>query len=254
MVLKTSQPSNNHTLQKIFNVKISSHLGTHLGFLLKYSYKKRDFNYIIDKLSNKLQSWKTKLLSNWKDTTHYFYPLQHLKSCQFLLASKIYSHPDWYKIKRFLWGHDDNCKKIHTIGCDNIAKPRTLGGVGIRKSSLQNKTLLLNLTWKLENNPENLCSRTLKEKYGYDLTKRKTTKTFSFKGIQKILPLYKSCIKKIIGDGKSVNLWCDIWLNQPLRNILTGPLPKEEEKRSMSNIIKEISNCKSWHHYKKKQN
>lgn len=41
---------------------------------------------------------------------------------------------------KFLWGNDNNNKKIHLISWDNVCKSRDAGGIGIRRCNL---TMLL---------------------------------------------------------------------------------------------------------------
>lgn len=99
----------------------------------------------------------------------------------------------------------------------------------------------------METNQDNLWPQVLKAKYGTDISKRKSLKSFTYKGIQKTLPIYRSCIRKKIGDGKNINLWCDTWLGQTLRKSIVGPLPQSEDEIKVSSIIKRISNNNVWH-------
>lgn len=56
--------------------------------------------------------------------------------------------------------------------------------------------------------------------------------------MKKTLPLFNSCIRWLPTNGKSINLWYDNWLSKTLRNKLVGPLPKTEEERKVSSIIR----------------
>lgn len=53
--------------------------------------------------------------------------------------------------------------------------------------------------------------------------------------------------QKIVGDGNNINFWYDTWFDQPIRNSIFGPLPHGKDKRTVSNIIKEKSNCNFWY-------
>lgn len=83
-------------------------------------------------------------------------------------------------------------------------------------------------------------------KYGANIQKRKTTKSYVFKGIQKYYPLFLSCIKINIGTGTNCLLWFDTWLDKPLRNKVFSPLPKGEEDKKVNSIISKISNNYHW--------
>lgn len=79
-------------------------------------------------------------------------------------------------------------------------------------------------------------------KYGNNILNQKTTKSFVYRGIQSSYPLFLSCTKTIVGNGKDCNLWTETWLNKPLRKTLIGPLPKDEDKRMVNYIISKTSN------------
>ena len=44
--------------------------------------------------------------------------------------------------KNFLWGDTDPYKKLHLKNWDTVKSPKFLGGLGIKKSFVRNKTLL----------------------------------------------------------------------------------------------------------------
>lgn len=52
------------------NIPASSSLGKYLGLPLKPTYNNRDFNFILDHMSNKLKEFP---IYGWKDTTHKLY-------------------------------------------------------------------------------------------------------------------------------------------------------------------------------------
>lgn len=124
------------------------------------------------------------------------------------------------KARKFFWGHDSNNRKIHTICWEKITKPKFLMGLGIRLDVHQNKTLILELIWNIKNNPQKIWTKVLTCKYGSDILKRRTTKSYLFKSIQRCLPLYAAYIKNVIGDGNCTNIWYDTWLEEKLRSSL----------------------------------
>lgn len=56
--------------------------------------------------------------------------------------------------------------------------------------------------------------------------------------LQQTLPLYTSCTRLAIKDGRTTNLWYDTWLQNTIRQQIYGPLPQNEENRTVDSIIK----------------
>lgn len=49
------------------------------------------------------------------------------------------------KTRRFLWGGDEDKKKIHLIAWDTLQKPKEYGGLGIHSASQANKAFMTKL-------------------------------------------------------------------------------------------------------------
>lgn len=105
----------------ILQIRETSDLGMYLGYLLKASYKTRDFNFIFDELNRRMQglnqppfkSWRMQLirLTTSNMTNHVMEVIMLPK----IILNKI------DKINRnFFWGHNSNTAKLHTINYGKI--------------------------------------------------------------------------------------------------------------------------------------
>lgn len=150
------------------------------------------------------------------------------------------------KMRNFFWCHDNNNRKFHSINWKKICTPKALVGLGIRNPEHQNKVLFLNLVWKLNQSPKYPWAQVLINKYGSFPLGKKSNSSYAFRCIQKILPLFNSCIRWIPRDGQKINLWYDTGLNQSLRKQIHSPLPQNEESRAVSSIIKTNTNTIHW--------
>lgn len=128
-------------------INVTSNLGSYLGFPLKPKYKTSDFNYVTNKIRQKLQGWKmhtlsfagrSLLISTTLNQIHCYH--MHV----FSLPQKVLNQID--KINRnFLWGHNETSSKTHFINWDKVTSPKFLGGLGLKKSNLLNATFMAKL-------------------------------------------------------------------------------------------------------------
>lgn len=99
-------------------MKLSFDFGKYLGFpILTFKPKPKDFQYLIDKMCNKLSHWKSNLLNIAGRSTLVNFTLKsipsHLVQYTFL-SSKTLSQID--KIQRdFLWSITNSRKKIYLV-------------------------------------------------------------------------------------------------------------------------------------------
>lgn len=164
----------------MFGIKVSSNLGTYLGYSLKPNLKTNDFNFILDKVNARLCGWKTHLLSKIDRTELINSTVSGLTNYYmkpFLLPQKTNNLID-KRVRDFFWGHESNIRKIHTIKWEEIVKPKRLGGSGIRQASHHNKAIRLGTYWRMQKFPFNLCSQFFHSEYGSNLTNKNSLESF----------------------------------------------------------------------------
>ena len=155
-------------LANFLGVRLVPSPGKYLGvnFKLKGG-RTADFQDLIDKVSNKLQGWKAKLLSQASRLTLINSVLNSIPIYTFSVFKAPHSICNKLDsiVNAFWWGHDPSHKKLHLTNWDTLTRPRQEGGLGIRKFKLMNTALLAKQYWRICNNPNLLLTKTLKAKY-----------------------------------------------------------------------------------------
>lgn len=129
----------------------SNSLGKYLVLPLKPTYKKSDFLFILDKLNSKLSGWKRNTLSMAGRIQLINANLSSISSHamqSFHFPKSIHKKIDSLNIN-FLWGHNDDTKKLHHTNWNTITKPKNLGGLGIMKSIHTNVAFMDKIKWNI---------------------------------------------------------------------------------------------------------
>lgn len=125
--------------------------------------------------------------------------------------------------KGFLWGDSENKKKVHLARWDLVCQPKSLGGLGIKKTVKMNQALLAKASWRMTQKEDGLWCRVLEQKYLKNDSIWNTEYpcpagcSSTWRGIVFGAKLLHQGIQWRIGDGDSVHFWKDKWLS-------SGPL------------------------------
>lgn len=138
-------------LSQITGIRLTGSLEKYLGFKMFLSRPvKADFQDILDKVNNRLASWKGKLLNKAGTLT-----LVNSVMCSIptytmpinWLPESICNTLDRYA-REFLWKGNNNTG-IHLVNWETISSPRKWGGLGVRRARLQNISLLGKIVWNV---------------------------------------------------------------------------------------------------------
>lgn len=106
-------------------------LGNYLGMpLIHGRLTRRDFQKLIDKVKSKLAGWKTNCLSMAGRVTLAksvissipFYAMQSTR-----IPMSICSEIEMLQ-RNFIWGPDENKRKVHTISWETVCRNKNQGG------------------------------------------------------------------------------------------------------------------------------
>ena len=126
-------------------------LGKYLGFPIRHTISSsQDFNYILDRVKNKLAGWKAKLLSLAGRTvliqaSSSAIPAYVMQCAQ--LPVRILDGIDLVNLN-FLWGSLEAAKKVHWVGWHKVVISKEEGSPGLQDSKGRNKALLDKLYWR----------------------------------------------------------------------------------------------------------
>ena len=135
------------------NIQATNNLGKYLGFPLKHKNVERNqYNFIVERVINRLAGWKSKFLSFASRTVlvkSVMLAMSNHVMQEVTLPSHLCEKLD--KINRdFLWGYStDGKKKMHLVGWNKIIKPKEQGGLGIQSAKEKNIALLAKLNWRM---------------------------------------------------------------------------------------------------------
>ncbi|XP_050386378.1 uncharacterized protein LOC126802738 [Argentina anserina] len=216
-----------YTISKTCGSPITEDLGKYLGMPLIHS-RTNKFTYIgiVDKVQNRLSSWKSKVVTMAGRLTLVqsvtfdipFYAMQTAK-LPISLCEKI------DKLNRdFIWGDIENKRRVHLMNWDTICRPKQLGGLGIKKTAEMNQAILAKIGWRLFLKDSGLWANMFSSKYLVHGSlfesdyKPPSNRSSSWRSVMAGAILINKNLKWRISNGKCIKFWYDFWLfSQGLR-------------------------------------
>ncbi|WJX91754.1 hypothetical protein P8452_73481 [Trifolium repens] len=137
----------------------------------------------------------------------------------------------WKQVRRiqreFLWGARNGNKKINWVKWEDVCKPKTLGGLGVRDIRAVNISLLTKWRRRLLFDDDSIWKGVIRSKYGEEAIGRvevseNCTPWFSslwWKDITSIgsnldVNWFSKEVVKVIGDGRATSFWKDTWVGE----------------------------------------
>ncbi|PON59344.1 Ribonuclease H-like domain containing protein [Trema orientale] len=121
------------------------------------------------------------------------------------------------QLRKFWWGTNDSGNpKLHLRAWDHICKPKTVGGLGFRRTSDYNRAFLARWSWLLTSGSTALWAQVLRNKYlrigtFLDAEARASDSAF-WKALLGVKDLIHKGACYLVGNGSSINIWRDPWV------------------------------------------
>ncbi|GKV33307.1 hypothetical protein SLEP1_g41833 [Rubroshorea leprosula] len=151
--------------------------------------------------------------------------LQKIGNKSSLLPVSVHSELDQLS-RNFIWGSDEQHRKIHLIKWDTVCQPRHLGGLGLKKSRDANIVAMCKLNWRLHFEKSNTWSKLFCRKYSI-VNPRDPLPNHGSPTLQAMKEgrsLFQRGLRWIPRNGNSIFFWNDCWVgNQPLSKVFYGP-------------------------------
>lgn len=148
--------------------KECNHKSKHLGLPFCHPpSRKASFTYIMDRISNNLSGWKSKVLSQASRAILIKAVAQAIPSYSMsvsLFPKHLCNKLD-ANFRKFWWGENSNGNSLMLKCWDSICSPKSCGGMGFRRMFDQNKALFSKITWSVASNKDILWVHLLKAKY-----------------------------------------------------------------------------------------
>ncbi|KAK7251105.1 hypothetical protein RIF29_34020 [Crotalaria pallida] len=121
-------------------------------------------------------------------------------------------------VRNFLWGKNtSNNRGFSWVGWDKIACPKSMGGLGIRKSRLANISLLRKLIRNLIHDKQKLWVQILSHKYLGSASvlqaRNRSGVSYTWRSICKVVTALKDGFRIRLGGG-DVSFWYDKWIDE----------------------------------------
>lgn len=128
---------------------------------------KRTYQYLINKIRTKHNNWDASKFSlvgrgTLAQSTLLLIPTYTMKTSY--LTESICANID--KLSRnFIWGSNDNCRKVNFIPWSQVLLSKEMGESGFRDAKIMNMAFLLKLAWGVVSSLEGLWVCILRTKY-----------------------------------------------------------------------------------------
>lgn len=202
-------------ITSISTIRSTNSLGKYLGFpMFQGRVKKEDFGFIIDKLQNRLASWKNKLLNKAGRSTLVKSVLNDIPSCYMQinwLPASVCTLIDRIA-KHFLW-QGTSRHGVHLIGWDKVTRSKKDGGLSLRAARASNTVLLGKLVWDMQQHPNKAWVSMLYSKYvkhGDFLDSPHKYGSPIWNAITKVRGVLKEGYQYRVGNGQSL-FWYSPW-------------------------------------------
>jgi ribonuclease HI len=202
----------------------TGHLGKYLGVpVTGRAPRKADYQYIIDHVSSKLANWKADQLSFAGRITLAKSVMEAIPI--YPMMTNCIPKGCLEEIQRlqrnFIWGDINGARKYHAVGWEVVTTPKCYGGLGLRRLDEMNQACILKLGWKLKTGARDLWCEVLRGKYNcHDLSNNTVVKNSDsslWKNLIKLSVHLNDYCFWAIGDGRIVNAWNDVWIEEGLR-------------------------------------
>ena len=230
-------------LSEVLGFSSTPNLGKYLGFPLKHSgATSQDFNFVIERVQNKLQGWKSKLLSKagrvvLSQAVISATPAYVMQGC--ILPQRVLSSID--KINRnFVWGSTNEVKRMHMVSWKKITKPKARGGLGVHDAKGRNVSLAAKLCWRMDQSTNAKWAEVLRKKYQVRLDRKSKAHFRVWTAVLKGKEVCNKGSKWTIGSNSSLSFWFDKWMGAGMvRELVEGPLNREEELLTIKDVTED---------------
>jgi hypothetical protein len=230
---------------------------SYLGFFIKSSrYSSRDWIWLVDKFERRIRFWCNKLLSlggrlilikavleslpvYWMALAHI--PATVLRSLRQLIFS-------------FLWSGSKKSSGYHLCKWEDLSKPKSMGGWGLRNLPFFHRALSANTLWRILMKP-GIWNRVIKAKYYPHLpvhlwirsaSVRSSIASHTWKHLLFSLPIILHWISWNPGNGFSIEIGRDALLGLGGRAFLSTKLLLHLHKKSIY-FLYQISSTSDGH-------
>ncbi|CAJ2653650.1 unnamed protein product [Trifolium pratense] len=151
----------------------------------------------------------------------------------------------------FIWGETSEGRKYHAVSWEIATKPKSLGGLGLRRLDVMNRACLMKLGWDLSRGSNGMWCAVLRGKYGRGVTdmmkvSAKTADSSLWKNLVQLMPWIEAHYCRSIGNGRTTHAWTVPWIDPGLRVMdLDVNIPDHVLHAKVADLI-DARGCWNW--------
>ncbi|KAJ9536534.1 hypothetical protein OSB04_un000286 [Centaurea solstitialis] len=176
-----------------------------------------DFAPLINRVRGRIHDWKSKFLSYGGRKQLIMSVLQSMQlywMMVFVLPSSVI-HDLEGMFRDFLWAQGNNSRGKCKVAWDAVCKPIHCGGLGFKRLSLWNRTLITKHIWDLLTNRQTLWVAWIRRYRIMDGSlwsiRPRPNWSWVFRKLLSIRPLVRHFFLHQLGNGLNANAWEDNW-------------------------------------------
>lgn len=200
-------------------IPVSENMGRYLGIpILQERVSKKTFDYILDSMKKKLAGWKANSLSfaGHRILTQSALATIPVYTMQAMAIPRGTCEEIDRTCRNFLWGDNQESKKMHLVRWEEVCKPREFGGLGLRQARDFNDALLAKLAWQMHTMPDKLWVKAMRSKYvkqgDFATAQVPVNASWEWKSIVRGREIIEANVGWRVGNGRSINFWTDRWI------------------------------------------
>ena len=204
--------------------------------------KKASLNFIKERVWNKLQDWKEKLLSQVGREVLLKAVVQAIPTFMmgcFKLPSRLLNDIE-IMIRKFWWGQWGDQHKIHWKNWETLCKPKALGGLGFKDLEKFNEAMLAKQVWRLLVDHSSLFYRVFSAKYFPSRSvfdAKVVSGSYAWQSIVKASKLVQLGLLWRVGNGTKINIYNDMWLPGGASACVVSPKIEEASNWVVANLL-----------------
>ncbi|RVX21575.1 putative ribonuclease H protein [Vitis vinifera] len=216
--------NNVEELAAAIGCKVGSLPTSYLGLPLGAQYRSRAvWDGVEERMRKKLARWKSQYISKGGRITLIRSTLANMP----IYFMSMLSMPRKVRLRleriqrEFLWGGGALERMIHLVKWELVCLEKDNGGLGVKSLSILNKALLCKWSWRFAMEREAFWNQVIRGKYGEEQggwsskeARGETHGVGLWKTLRKEWEVVKSRLVFVVGNGKRIKFWKDIWCNE----------------------------------------
>ncbi|XP_038687586.1 uncharacterized protein LOC119986972 [Tripterygium wilfordii] len=230
-------------ISRLSGIPLTDNLGKYLGTpSIHGRVSSKEYQYVVDRISSRLEGWKTRHLSfagriTLAKSVLTTIPIYVMQTA--LLPKETCLHIERL-VRRFLWGGSEDKRPVSLVSWEQVTRPIEMGGLGIRKLEQTNHAFMAKVGWRLLNEKQNLWAKVVSSKYmrgnpSVVNLKGKQGSSNLWRGIVKAGNILHKGVKALVRNGRRTRFWLDHWMgDSPLIDVCLHDISLVEKHKMIS--------------------